>query len=280
MQELREKSAGVMKAILPMGTKALINIAGRLALGSADLSEEIKETVEAAKDTTADMASKWIEDKLQDHTQEKASLQYFRTGLEAAAKTQDKPVVIFIDELDRCGPNFAVWLIERVKHFFDVPNVVFVLLINREQLEKAIKGVYGAETDATAYLGKFVNFFFFLPKQHYDSRITKQYIQGYVTNSLKRFKFEINSGLRINTIHEGFRDIFVQMATSFNMSLRDIERGIALYAFAYPLKVPSSLLAYVIAIKIAKPTLFNRLIKNDLQARRSQSTHQSLAGAI
>ncbi|MGZ4992286.1 MAG: KAP family P-loop NTPase fold protein [Methylobacter sp.] len=137
-RELREKATGVIKAILPVGTKALINIVGRLTLGASDISEDIKDAVEAANETAADVTSKWIEDKFKNHEEEKASLQHFKIALETIAQAQDKPIVIFIDELDRCRPTFAVKLIERIKHFFDVPNVVFVLLINRKQLDVVV----------------------------------------------------------------------------------------------------------------------------------------------
>lgn len=262
MQELREKAAGVMKAILPVGTKALFNIAGRLVLGSGDFSEEIKDAIEAANDSTADAASEWIKQKLQDHAQEKASLQHFRDELETVATAQDKPIVIFIDELDRCRPTFAVRLIERIKHFFDVPNVVFILLINRDQLEKAIKGVYGSETDAVAYLGKFVNFFFFLPKQRTDVSNINSYIRSYVSTILNRYKFDPRE-----TKHSNFRDIFSLLSKHFDLSLRDIEKGIALYAFAQPIhKDLYDFLAYEITLKIAKSGLFRRLLKGEIQA--------------
>ena len=47
-----------------------------------------------------------------------------------------KPLVFIIDELDRCRPTFAIELLERVKHIFDVPNIVFVFGINRVELDE------------------------------------------------------------------------------------------------------------------------------------------------
>jgi hypothetical protein len=263
-KELREKATGVVKAILPVGTKALINIIGRLTLGSSDISEDIKDAVEAANETAADVTSKWIEDKFKNHEEEKASLQHFKKALETIAKAQDKPIVIFIDELDRCRPTFAVKLIERIKHFFDVPNVVFVLLINREQLEIAIKGVYGIDTDSATYLGKFVNFFFRLPTQHQRPDITRQYI----AEVLNRYNFEAS------VTHDNFGDCLSQLAGYFNLSLRDIERGIALYAIAQPIsEILYDFLAYEITLKIAKPDLFQSLLKGDVQAHQEAKTY-------
>lgn len=255
-KELREKAVGVMKAILPIGTKALINIMGRVALGSNNLSKDIGEGFEAVSDETADAAGKWIEEKINDHAQEKISLQHFRDELNNFAKNQDKPVVIIIDELDRCNPTFAVQLIERVKHFFDAPNLVFVLLLNRNQLEKAVKGVYGAETDASAYLGKFVNFFFMLPKRTSVDTNANNHVRNYVYDVFKRYNFENNS-------RQDFMDNLSTMATIYGMSLRDIEQAIALYAFAQPSNIDDNFLAYAITLKIMKPELFQRLSKDN-----------------
>jgi len=262
IQGLRKKAVNVMYALLPAGTKALLNMTGRLVLGSVDLSDDIEKAIEATTKSSADAASKLIEKKLKDHAQEKASLQHFRNELKEIAKAQEKPVVIFIDELDRCRPTFAVQLIERVKHFFDAPNVVFVLLINRDQLEKAIKGVYGAETDAAAYLGKFVNFFFNLPKHQTENNIISGHIRSYVSDVLNRYNFDLST-----QHHDNFCHSFIILASHFNLSLREIEKAIALYAFAQPInKDLYAFLAYEITLKIAKPELFRRLLKNDIQA--------------
>lgn len=260
--EFREKAAGVMKAILPLGTKALINLAGRFAFGSTDLSEEIKEVSEAAQQEVADAAAKWIENKLEEYEQDKASLNHFRQSLREFAAAQDKPIVLFIDELDRCKPPFAVKLIERLKHFFDVPNLVFVLLVNREQLEKAIKGVYGNETDAATYLGKFVNFFFRLPKRTSMGRTNNDQIKAYVSFVFTRYNFE--NGEEIG----GFKEVFSTLAAGFKLSLRDVEKSIALYSIAQPAPVGRHLLAYVIILKVINEPLFRRLANGEIKAHK------------
>ncbi len=260
VKDFNEKAAGVMRAILPFGTKALINIAGRLVLGSNDLSEEVKELGEAAQHDAADAAAKWIETKLEDYEQDKASVEQFRQALAKFAAAQDKPIVIFIDELDRCKPPFAVKLIERLKHFFDVPKIVFVLLVNRDQLENAVKGVYGADTDASNYLGKFINFNFRLPKQTSITRLDNDHVKSYVSYVFNRYNFD--NGDEIG----GFKEVFSTLAAGFNLSLRDVEKAIALYSLAQPVSSGMHLLAYVILLKVFNNTLFNRLANGDMSA--------------
>ena len=55
---------------------------------------------------------------------------------------EQKPLVVIIDELDRCRPNYSVEMLEKVKHFFSTKGVVFVLVMHKKQLEESIKGVY------------------------------------------------------------------------------------------------------------------------------------------
>ena len=71
----------------------------------------------------------------------------------------DYPLVFIIDELDRCRPTFAIELLERVKHIFDVPNMVFVFGLNRNELCKALSSVYG-DIESDVYLRRFFDFEF------------------------------------------------------------------------------------------------------------------------
>lgn len=73
------------------------------------------------------------------------------------------PVVIVIDELDRCRPNYAIQLLEVTKHFFSIDNVMFVLAINRRELEHSIRAIYGHQFNAQHYLNRFFDVGFNLP---------------------------------------------------------------------------------------------------------------------
>lgn len=258
---LTETATNIAKALVPMGTKMIVNTIGQWALGTSNISDKAKEFLEGAVDDSAESSSGWIKDRLTKHAGDKALMQQFKEQLtEFAFSDPDRPIVIFIDELDRCKPTFAVELIERIKHFFDVPNIIFVLLLNRDQLEKAVKGVYGAETDAALYLSKFVNFFFKLPKEEMGETLRYDKTKRFVLSVAKKYKFE-NS-------HESehFFTGIALLTVVLNLSLRDIERCIALYAFAYPHRLSNPLLAYVTALKVSKPTLFKRILANDISA--------------
>ncbi|MCY4092977.1 MAG: P-loop NTPase fold protein [Caldilineaceae bacterium] len=98
----------------------------------------------------------------------KEAINSFRNALANTAEILSdrlggKPLVIAVDELDRCRPSYAVELLEVVKHFFSVNNVVFVLAIDKTQLTHAIKAIYGTEFDAIGYLRRFIDLDFRLP---------------------------------------------------------------------------------------------------------------------
>lgn len=95
----------------------------------------------------------------------KQAKENLRSALAQFTSQLEKPLVIIIDELDRCRPDYAVRTLEAIKHFFNIPNMVFVLAIDREQIESAISVLYGKkiENHSSEYLRKFIDYDFYLP---------------------------------------------------------------------------------------------------------------------
>ena len=73
------------------------------------------------------------------------------------------PIVFFVDELDRCRPNYAMEMLERIKHVFNVDGVVFVISTDRQQLVNSVKTLYGEGIDAEGYLRRFFDLSYQLP---------------------------------------------------------------------------------------------------------------------
>ena len=88
-------------------------------------------------------------------------LQNVANGL--SQSTGDKPLILMVDELDRCRPTYAVQLLEVAKHLFSVHRVVFVLAINRSELAHSIRALYGQGFNADGYLRRFFDADFRLP---------------------------------------------------------------------------------------------------------------------
>ena len=87
-----------------------------------------------------------------------------RHGKHLGEKSEgDRPLVVVIDELDRCRPSYAAELLEVAKHLFTVDHIVFVLAVNRSELAHSIRALYGSEFDAQGYLRRFFDVDFQLP---------------------------------------------------------------------------------------------------------------------
>ncbi|KAF1724196.1 MAG: KAP family NTPase [Pseudoxanthomonas sp.] len=73
------------------------------------------------------------------------------------------PLFVFIDELDRCRPSYALKMLEEVKHIFGISGVVYVISTNIDQLQNSVRAVYGAEFDGRGYLRRMFDKEYSLP---------------------------------------------------------------------------------------------------------------------
>ncbi|MDE0218940.1 MAG: P-loop NTPase fold protein, partial [Spirochaetaceae bacterium] len=107
-------------------------------------------------------------DGIKEYEKARESIKGFRSRLQGMANTlhscHSHPLVVMIDELDRCRPSYAIELIEVAKHLFGVDYIIFVLAVNRTQLSHSIKALYGREFDAIGYLRRFIDVDFRLPE--------------------------------------------------------------------------------------------------------------------
>ena len=78
-------------------------------------------------------------------------------------------LVIIVDELDRCKPEYAVRLLERVKHYFADDRISFVFSTNIKELQHTISNFYGEGFDAVRYFDRFFDLRITLPPVDMDS---------------------------------------------------------------------------------------------------------------
>lgn len=153
---LLEKALPVVRYGLATTAKAVV---GHVLRQNADeVAEGLEEHLQDAANKAIDASVKAL---LKDHEEAQKNLQALQDTLAGVA--QNSPIVIFIDELDRCRPDFAVQMLEVIKHTFNVEQVKFVLVTNTKQLKAAINHCYGSQVDAQRYLDKFLKFSFRLP---------------------------------------------------------------------------------------------------------------------
>ena len=128
----------------------------------------------------AEDAASFAEERISQHTKARTSIKQFRKVFQDMATTlsqenTNQPLVVAIDELDRCRPSYAVELLEVAKHLFSVDHVVFVMAINCEQLAHSVRALYGNDFDAEGYLRRFIDIDFQLPAPSRDTFIQMQF---------------------------------------------------------------------------------------------------------
>jgi len=146
----------------------------------------------------ADFVKDAVKDAVDAYTAEKKLIIQFRVSLTkavASLKEADKKgkLIVFVDDIDRCRPTFAIELLERVKHIFDMDNVIFVLSIDKGQLAVSLKAIYGAGLNADAYLRRFLDLEYSLPPP--DPK-------AFTNNLFNRFGFDAFFAERTHTALE------------------------------------------------------------------------------
>ena len=173
------------------------------------------------------------------------------------------PLVFIVDELDRCRPLFSIMLLERIKHIFNIPNMIFIFGVNQEQLRKSIQKVYG-DIKADEYLQRFFDVEFPLPLQ--GSR-------AFCLREMERHKFEKfyeEKSQRANDIErfndwQWFKERFPVMCEELDLSLREIQQCLIRFAFVSK-QIPDkdfinpTVLAVLLLLKLKNQDLYTRYI--------------------
>ena len=181
-----------------------------------------------------------------EYAEREKAMDNFRTELEKfATAKKGKPLVFFVDELDRCRPIFAVEMLEKIKHVFDVQGVFFVIAVNKNELKKILRSVYG-DIDAAIYLRRFFDFEFLLENRG-----------DVVTAALARCQADTSNIGDDRDLYE----YLPLMCRDFGLSARDQEQIAALVASALSLAKQKSdfnsmLFAFFVVLKFDNPDLY------------------------
>ena len=158
-----EKKKEISRKALPV-VKTLGKVAGKAAfahLFKQDLEEVSEELAEAASEGADALVEQTVDKLLDQYANAQGNIDALKNVMAKAA--EERPILFFIDELDRCRPDVALSILELVKHVFDVPGIKFVFIANMQQLKAVIRKRYGQDVDADVYLEKFVNLSIVLP---------------------------------------------------------------------------------------------------------------------
>lgn len=176
-----------------------------LGFDTNDIEEEIA-LIQSDFDKKGSPYYKSIISSYENHLNSKESFKKALTNI-----SEEIPIVILVDELDRCRPNYAVEILEIIKHYFDVPNLIYVFALDMEQLSHSIGTIYGQNMDAHGYLRKFFDVILSLPKPS-----TSEYLEFKYSDYQKKSGKEDSDLIDIETS-------VMSAASQFNLSLREVD---------------------------------------------------------
>lgn len=244
-----EKFALISKAVIPAAAKGL---AKRYLE-----TDSIVETIEGGTKGVLEVLQRDIEK----YAKRKEDLKAFRIELAQFIHeiSPDKPVIFFIDELDRCKPSYSVEILEHIKHFFSVDGITFVLSIDKEQLKHAIGGYYGSESlNTEEYLRRFIDFSYSLPEPSTEDYCN--FLYDYF--DFKSF-FEVREGSNsdVSGGSKKFREFAIDLFELKKLTLRQQEKFLAqtrviLKTFTKTDYIFPSVLIYLIYIKNFWPSTY------------------------
>lgn len=207
LNKAKKISAEILKRSIP----ALVKVLSAGVIDDKMISELVSET-------TVDI----IKEKINDYEISKESIFTLKSELKKFVDSLDTkeecplPFVFFIDELDRCRPGFAIELLERAKHLFNIPGILFVLALDRKQLEQSVKTIFGMD-NPDGYIRKFIDLEYFLLEPE----------KGDFSNYLiRRFKIDdfVNNLRDGNAQLEDLNEITSELFKLFDLKLRQQEQ--------------------------------------------------------
>lgn len=253
----KEGFTKIKKITTVVAKRSVVAAVKAATLGGLDLEE-------AAEGVVADLAGDLAGDAVSLFQKERAALDQLRSELEVAiaqlqAAGKRESLIFFIDELDRCRPTYAIEVLERIKHLFDLSTIVFVLSVDKAQLAASVSAVYGEKTNAQEYLRRFFDLEFGIPsiesKRHTQDLVNRFELDK-VFNSRKHHELQYDAS--------NFVDYFSALADVFGLTLRARERCMTMLAvvlhqtaedqFLYP-----ELVAFFIVLRAVRPELFQAL---------------------
>jgi hypothetical protein len=249
LDKVKEFGGKVLKRGLPAFIKG--STAGML-----DVDKGYESAIGAITEQTA-------KDLIENYSKEKGITQQFQDSILTLLSQidKDKPFVIFIDELDRCRPLYAIELLERVKHIFGIDGLIFVLSIDKKQLSESIKSQYG-NIDTSSYLKRFIDLEYNLANVGKDEFCTYLYK-----------KYEIDKIIISKEIQNTFRgdldhlSMMKYLVESLNLTLREIEQSFLQINIVFKTMQPRLFESYFrvfiffIVLKIKKQDLYFDLIR-------------------
>lgn len=178
-------------------------------------------------------------------------------------------IIVYIDDLDRIEPQYAVQILELLKNIFNISGCIFILAIDYQVVVKGLQHKFGKRTEENewefrAFFDKIIQLPFMMPMGQYD-------IGRYVKNLLQKVGFLTDEDIPEDTIKQiisytiggnprslkrlanslALIDIFIKIGDDNNTQNDDIDK-----------ETKKILLLAFVCIQIAYPDIYSLFSKN------------------
>lgn len=248
------KTKEISYSIVKKGIPTVIKIATHGLIDASSITED------AISRIGYDIAKEQFES----YETSKQSLKKFKNNLEKfSEQVSDKaPLIIMIDELDRCRPDYAIQVLEKIKHLFSIKNIIFVLGIDKKQIGFSIATLYGNKMDVEGYLARFIDFDYTLTapdkKAFINHTISRHKLDDYFEERKKYKEFQQDKDSIVLSL--------VELLEIFDFSLRDIEQIISQITIVIKVTPKNNyihpiFLCFLLVIRRKQPELYSNIRK-------------------
>lgn len=161
-----------------------------------------------------------------------------RTLLRDLTDKSEHSILVIIDELDRCRPNYAIEFLETIKHFFDIRGLIFVIGVDKNQLASSAKAMFGQKLDFDEYYRKFAHRDVSLRvksqpmTEHFCRELVKEYFSQEAFERKNRFLYFKHDTYRIDNI--------VDLCIAFSLNARQMHEFFRITAHVLSTTVKSN----------------------------------------
>lgn len=226
----------VAKAVAAPAAKMAVKAFTLGVVGSQEV-EAVKSAVEELATGFGEMSESAIKEVLEGHYKDEASFESLKRCLsnlpilisnkiikefqgELGEEYTSDAMIVIIDELDRCRPDFALGVMEVLKHFFQAKGMHFVLVTNKSYLELSVRKRYGFSEASDEYLQKFYDFIIPFEAGRRDSRGTAA--SYHAAGMLQGMLGGPQTSMQVEII-----EFTSKMIAAYNLSLRQAEKVVS-----------------------------------------------------
>lgn len=255
---------GLLKPSVPLLLSILVKKLTNESIENFEATCDLELPTDEVSGAVAGLVSTAAEQMIVESKKTKQAIKLFKTNLEQLIRQMqdmesvELPLFIFVDELDRCRPDFSVKFLEIVKHLFGINGVYFVIATDTGQLGASIKALYGESFDSDKYLHRFFDQEFSLPEPTHNG-FSKFLLSKMPANLITKLYCPLDESIYPQVEQPLF--LFSLFSQYFKMDLRGQERAYGLLEAVVTSyngkKIYLPWLLYLIMIRVKSREIFD-----------------------